>query len=62
MSNIEFIDGTVRVGDIAHITPSAYAETLNYITRGDLKPAAYNLEYFYAYSRTIAELIVYELI
>lgn len=65
MSNIEFIDGTVRVGDIAHIMAQEYAAIKTHLSNGsnrDIDRAVNLLVFGCGYSPAIAELIVYELI
>jgi hypothetical protein len=61
MSNIEFIDGTVRVGDIAHITQSQY-DAVEVLLTYDKVQQAVNHLVVVGFSPSIAELIVYELI
>lgn len=62
MSNIEFIDGTVRVGDIAHLIVQDYAAVKSCLRTERVQLAVNYLVLTGGYSPAIAELIVYELI
>ena len=61
MSNIEYIDGTVRVGDIAHITLQDYTAVKSCLGTERIQLAVNYLVLTCGYSPAIAELIVLNL-
>lgn len=62
MSNIEFIDSTVKIGELGSIMIQEYAVIKTLLSLGDVDKAVNQLVLRCGYSPNVAKQIVYELI